>query len=94
MKRPHTISVRLSDDEMARLDEARPSGVPRAVFMRQLLRDPAPPDVATHQEVLGVLTSLTRDSSVTAAVALERALREEHVPADPWGLLGVERRRQ
>ena len=41
-----------------------------------------------------MLTSLARDSSVTAAVALERALREDHVPDDPWGLLGVERRRQ
>ena len=94
MKRPHRVAVRLSDDELARLDELRPRGVPRATFVRQLLREPAPRDVATHQEVLGVLTALARDSSVTAAVALERALRAEHVLEDPWGLLGVERRRR
>ena len=80
MKRPHRVAVRLSDDELARLDELRPRGVPRATFVRQLLREPAPPDVATHQEVLGVLTSLARDSSVTAAVALERA----------WGAVRLE----
>ena len=52
MKRPHRIAVRLSDDELARLDEGRPRGVARAVYVRQLLREPTPPDVATREEVL------------------------------------------
>ena len=91
LKRPHTISIRLSNDEMARLDELRPRGVARAVFVRQLLREPAPPDVATREEALGLLTSLARDRSVTTAVALKRALREDDV-SDPWAELGIERR--
>ena len=48
MKRPHRVAVRLSDDELARLDELRPRGVPRAAFVRQLLH--APPDVATTRK--------------------------------------------
>ena len=77
---------------MARLDELRPRGVARAVFVRQLLREPAPADVATREEALSLLTSLARDRSVTAAVALERALRDDDDVADPWAELGIERR--
>ena len=47
VKRQHRIAIRLSDDELARLDELRPRGVARAVYLRQLLREPAPPDVAS-----------------------------------------------
>ena len=93
MKRPHRVAVRLSDNELARLDELRPRGVPRATFVRQLLRSPAPPDVASRDEALGLLTSLARDRSVTAAVALERALREDAVP-DPWEQFGIPRSRR
>ena len=60
--------------------------------MRQLLREPALPDVATRDEALGLLTSQARDGRVAATIALERALREDHVPEDPWDLVGVERR--
>ena len=93
VKRRHRLVVRLSDDELAQLDELRPRGVARAVFVRQLLREPMPVDVATREEALSLLTSLARDRSVTAAVALERALRDDDVPKDPWDLLGVEPRR-
>ena len=62
----------------------------RGAMRRQLLRDPAPPDVATREEALALLTALARDQSVTAAVGLERALRE-HDETDPWTSLGVER---
>jgi hypothetical protein len=33
------------------------------------------PDIATHDEVMQLLTAQARNGSVTAAVALERALR-------------------
>jgi hypothetical protein len=32
-------------------------------------------DIATHEEVMRILTAQARDGSVTAACALERALR-------------------
>jgi hypothetical protein len=71
--------VRLSDAELARLDELRPSDTPRATFLRSLLFEPPSGDeVATRTEALTILTRLARDGRVTAAIALERALRDEH----------------
>jgi hypothetical protein len=66
---------------VARLDELRGSEE-RAVHLRRLLQEP--PDgseVATHSEALAILTRLARDSRVTAAIALERALRGTRSPA-------------
>jgi hypothetical protein len=75
MKRPTSIQVTLSDEEVARLDELRPSGVSRPAFFRQLLRQPPRGDeVATREEALSILTSLARDGLVSAAIHLERAL--------------------
>ncbi len=69
--------VRLSDQEAARLDELR-GARSRAVYMRSLLEEPPrEDDVATRGEALAVLTGLARGGSVGAAVALERALREQ-----------------
>jgi hypothetical protein len=77
-RRQNDALVRLSDSELARLDELRPAGTPRATFMRSLLQ--APPteeEIATRSEVLAILSRLARDGRVAAAIALERALRDE-----------------
>jgi hypothetical protein len=39
-RRRHEVMVRLNDDELARLDELRPSATARAVYLRNLLREP------------------------------------------------------
>jgi hypothetical protein len=76
--------VRLSDEELARLDEIRPPSLSRPAFIRSLLREPPTGDeVATHGEVLGILSLLAREGRVSAAIALERALRESEEGADP-----------
>jgi hypothetical protein len=77
MSRDVSITVRLSASELARLDELRPSGTPRATFMRSLLREPPNwEQVATRTEALTILTRLARDGRVTAAIALARELRD------------------
>jgi hypothetical protein len=54
----------------------RPSGTPRATFLRQLLQEPpSGNEVATRTEALAILTRLGRDGRTTAAIALERALQ-------------------
>jgi hypothetical protein len=75
-KRQHEIMVRLNDDELDRLDELRPAVTARAVYLRNLLREPpTDEDVADHKEALAILSALARAGKVGAAVALERALR-------------------
>jgi hypothetical protein len=52
--------------------------VPRAVFVRSLLRgDPQDPDVASRAEALSILTGLAREGRTTATIALVRELRPE-----------------
>jgi hypothetical protein len=77
--RIHEVKVRLDDAELARLDELRPSVTPRAVYLRSLLREP-PTDqgVAGRLEALAILSEMARNGKVTAAIALERALRGRH----------------
>ena len=78
--------VRLSDAELARLDELRPPDVQRATFLRSLLQEPPSGDeVATRSEALAILTRLARDGRTTAAIALARELRDDH--AAPTGEL-------
>lgn len=78
MARDRAIRVLLDDDELARLDELRPPGTSRPAFIRSLLREPPRgDDVATRSEALQILTGLARDGRVAAAIALERALRDE-----------------
>jgi hypothetical protein len=73
--REHTVKVILSDAELEELDELR-GGVPRAVWLRQAVhKPPESVDVASREEALAILTSLARDGRVSAAIALERALR-------------------
>lgn len=80
------ISVRLSADETARLDELRAGGS-RSQAIRALLRDPNRASVAeaTHSEAVALLADQARDGSATAAVALEKALRPkgDSPPNDP-----------
>jgi hypothetical protein len=76
--RENAVRITLTDQELARLDELRPSGTSRPAFLRSLLQEPPRDDeVATRTEALAILTSLARDGRVAAAIALERALRNE-----------------
>ena len=78
MRREHKVLVSLDGRELARLDELRPSGTARAVFLRQLLQGPAAvEETASHAEAVSILARLARDGKVAAAVALERALRDD-----------------
>ena len=78
-RRPHEVMVRLNDDELARLDDLRSGVTGRAVYLRNQLREPpAERDVAPHQEALAILSEMARTGKVTAAIALERALRDAH----------------
>ena len=82
--RPHPQRPGAAHDaELARLDELRPPDVKRATFLRSLLQEPPSGDeVATRTEALGILTRLARDGRTTAAIALERALRDDQAAPD------------
>jgi hypothetical protein len=68
--------VRLNDDELARLDKLRTAVTARAVYLRNLLHGPPTHgDVADHKVALAILSAMARAGKVTAAIALERALR-------------------
>jgi hypothetical protein len=76
--RQNEVMVRLNDDEVARLDEMRPAGVARAVHLRNLLAESRVLEpIADRQEILALLSEQARAGKVAAAVALERALRNE-----------------
>jgi hypothetical protein len=80
--RTHRIEVKLSDSELEELDELR-GGVERAVWLRQAIhKPPETVDVASREEALAILTSLARDGRVSAAIALERALRGDSGDSD------------
>jgi hypothetical protein len=79
-RRHHEVMVRLNDTELARLDEARPPGIARAVYVRSLLRQPPPEGIADRREVLGILSEQARAGKVAAAIALVRALKDEDEP--------------
>lgn len=88
MGETETISIRMSDDELARLDEIRGEGVSRSAFVRELLRRAAPLDEEpTYPESLTLLAKSARAGKVQAQVALERALRGEAGVAHPEGEL-------
>ena len=82
MARERQIKITLDDDELARLDELRPSDTSRPAFIRSLLHEPPQGDeVCTRTEALSILSRLARDGRVTAAIALERALRGDQSAA-------------
>ena len=69
----HQLKVTLSGDELARLDELKPSGVSWPAFLRSLLREPPRgDDAATRTEALSILTALARDGRAAAAIAGDR----------------------
>jgi hypothetical protein len=71
------VQVMLHPEELARLDEIKPSSMTRPAYLRSLLRGPPKGlDVASHEESLAILTDQARGGSATASVALEKALRE------------------
>jgi Arc/MetJ-type ribon-helix-helix transcriptional regulator len=71
-----TITIRLSPDEIARVDEMRGEGVSRSAFVRELLRRAGPLDEEpSYAEALVLLARSARAGKVQAQVALERALR-------------------
>jgi hypothetical protein len=75
--RKHAVKVSLNSDELARLDRAR-GRTERDVYLRTLLYQP--PDiseVAWHKEALAILSRLARAGGTAAAIALERALRDQ-----------------
>ena len=73
-----TITIRMTPQDVARVDEMRGGGVSRSAFVRELLRQSGPLDeYATHGESLAILTRLARAGKTSAAIALERALRAE-----------------
>jgi hypothetical protein len=81
--RENALKVTFSDEELARLEELRPSGTSRPSFLRSLLGEPPRDDeVATRGEALAILTRLARDGRVAAAIALERALRDQDEGSD------------
>jgi Arc/MetJ-type ribon-helix-helix transcriptional regulator len=71
-----TITIRLSPDEIARVDELRGEGVSRSAFVRELLRRAGPLDEEpTYGEALVLLARSARGGKVQAQVALARELR-------------------
>ncbi len=71
-----TITIRLSPEEISRVDEIRGEGVSRSAFVRELLRRAGPLDEQpTYAEALELLARSARGGKVQAQVALERALR-------------------
>jgi hypothetical protein len=86
-RRDNKVMVSLNGDELARLDEMR-VGASRAVYLRTLLEEPLPLDrMPTHSEAVAILARMARDGKVAAAVALERALRDDASAEGPEGEL-------
>jgi uncharacterized protein (DUF1778 family) len=91
VRRPHRIQVRLSDDERTALKAAASTrGVSRADVLRAGIEAaPRLADVPTREEVLATLRDRAQ-TSVTALIALERALRlappTQRLPAGPVSL--------
>jgi Arc/MetJ-type ribon-helix-helix transcriptional regulator len=82
-----TITIRLSPQEIARVDEMRGEGVSRSAFVRELLRRAGPLDEEpTYGEALVLLARSARGGKVQAQVALLRALRDAE-SADDAGWL-------
>ena len=83
-----TISIRLSPQDVARVDEMRGEGTSRSAFVRELLRRSGPVDEeASYGEALRLLARSARAGKVPAQVALERALRASDGVSDADGEL-------
>jgi Arc/MetJ-type ribon-helix-helix transcriptional regulator len=83
-----TISVRMSAEQVAKVDELRGGGVSRSAFVRELLRRSGPLDEEpSYGEALVMLARSARAGKVQAQVALERALRADRGAEEPDGEL-------
>ncbi len=81
-----TINVRMTESEVARLDELRPPKFSRSDFVRRLIREAGPIEVApSHSEAIQLLAQSARSGHVQAQVALERALRASLKQEDEVG---------
>ncbi len=88
MNTQNTISLRLSDQDLARVDEMRGQGVSRSAFLRETLRRAGPLDEGpSYDEALLLLARSARAGKVQAQVALERALRASEDAPEPDGEL-------
>jgi hypothetical protein len=75
--REHAVKISLNSDELARLDRAR-GRTERAVYLRTLLYEPPEiSETATQAEALALLSRLARAGGTAAAIALERAIRDQ-----------------
>jgi hypothetical protein len=84
-----TITIRLSSEEVSRLDEMRGAGVSRSAFVRELLRRSGPvDDQPSYPEALRLLARSARAGKVQAQVALERAVRARNPRMTVTGLRG------
>jgi len=85
MPRENTMTIRLSDAELAALDDRKPVGMSRADWVRAQItasvRQDGPADVPSREDVLAALWRMARDGSVTAAVSLARELRGDEQPS-------------
>jgi hypothetical protein len=85
--RPLRLQVKLTDEEHEQLSaQAAALGKTRSAFVRDALRKAAEhettvPSTVTRTDALGLLASAVEEGSVTAMVALERALRLQPVEA-------------
>lgn len=87
VRRRHEVMVRLNDAELVRLDEIRPAGIARAVYLRNLLHEPpTDQDIADRQEAVAILSGLAQAGKVAAAVALVRELRPDDETSIESGL--------
>lgn len=72
----NVVQIRLSDADLARLDELRPQNCSRGAYIGLLIREAHPIKVeATHDESIQLLAESARTGHVQAQIALERALR-------------------
>jgi Ribbon-helix-helix protein, copG family len=82
--RGEVITLRLSNQEVARLDELRGAGMSRSGFIRQLLRQSGPlEELPTRTEALRLLAESARAGKVAAQIALARELRDQ-AQRDIW----------
>lgn len=69
------MSFRLSDDDIAKMDELKPVNASRSDFLRMLIRQANPmSSAASADEAMELLSESARAGSVPARVALARLL--------------------
>ena len=86
------ISIRLSAEEVARIDEMHGWGVSRSAFLRDLLRRSGPvEEQPSYPDALTLLARSARAGKVQAQVALELCKKRAAPLARTWGRSANER---